>query len=85
MPAFPGTQYTLSTRWLWAIFQTSACSRPFPPTTKTFILFLSRFGQECTGKESLRMLKWMQAIYDVPWPLEFEETEVRKSHVHKQK
>ena len=37
MPAFPGAQYSSVTLGLWASFQQMACSRPPPPTTRTFI------------------------------------------------
>jgi hypothetical protein len=40
MPAFPGAQYSWVTLGLWASFQQIACSRPPPPTTKTFMLTL---------------------------------------------
>src|SRR5438552_3369842 len=38
IPAFPGAQKSAVTRGLCASFQTSACSRPPPPTIKTFML-----------------------------------------------
>jgi hypothetical protein len=37
MPAFPGAQNTRDARGDCAIFQASACSRPPPPTTRTFM------------------------------------------------
>jgi hypothetical protein len=37
MPAFPGAQYSLVTSGDAEIDQHSACSRPPPPTTSTFM------------------------------------------------
>jgi hypothetical protein len=34
VPGLPGAQKTFSASGLWAIFQTRACSRPPPPTTR---------------------------------------------------
>src|SRR5699024_1417488 len=44
MPPLPGAQYSSVTLGLWASFQQMACSRPPPPTTKTFIIRSSRAG-----------------------------------------
>ena len=40
MPPLPGAQYSSETLGLWASFQQMACSRPPPPTTNTFILYI---------------------------------------------
>src|SRR3989442_1100445 len=38
IPGLPGAANTVSTSGLWAIFQASACSRPPPPTSRTFMV-----------------------------------------------
>src|SRR5438034_6427031 len=42
MPPFPGAHQIFSTRGLSLSFHTSACSRPPPPRTRTFILIPRR-------------------------------------------
>src|SRR5258708_26624439 len=42
MPPFPGAHQIFSTRGLSFSFHTSACSRPPPPRTRTFILIPRR-------------------------------------------
>ena len=37
IPAFPGAHHIFAILGDWASFQTSACSRPPPPTTRTFM------------------------------------------------
>ena len=50
VPGLPGAQYTFSASGLWEIFQTRACSRPPPPTTRIRIRGRYTTGRGCTGR-----------------------------------
>ena len=73
VPAFPGATNILSTRGLWAIFQTRVCSRPPPPTTSIF-----KSHSLVSGFKNGPSIQHLQ---DSPLPVSFKDTSILRSPV----